>query len=371
MLENTARQPRAMVFVNGIRVAWYDIEVNTNAYYQSDSFHVILPAVKNQPKEITRQWWALQNPIEIEIYAGFPSDVDNYTKADLDLLIIGNVDEIPHELTADTITLSGRDYSALMVDTKIVVDDHLNRTSSKVASALAIKYSLGTKYITDTSTKIGRIYELSYTKLNRQTTEWSFLCFLAQEEGFQVFVRGHDLHFEPKLTDAPQYIIEWKDEDSDGLKKFRGEKLTCIRNLTLAKDIIVHVRVINMKTGKPFTVKVQATHMRDTTLNKGKRFIGAPQVYFEHIRAHMDKAGALKYAQALLKNISRHQVKLDITGIPADNILTPSHLIKLIGTGSYDQMYHPDSIIRKMNLEDGYKMDIIAKNHDVNSVVPV
>ena len=371
MLNNSTRQPRGLVYLNGLRVAWIDIEVNINGYYQADSFRVVIPT-KGQPSEMTRAWLAAQNPLVVEIYAGFPADVNNFDKSDpnMSLLITGSVDELPHKLVAENAALIGRDFSSVMIETKIFVDDHLNRTASDIMLALAKKYSLK-PVVTRTTTKLGRLYELSYTKLTKSCSEWDFACFLAREESFQVYVKGYELHFEPKPDAklAPIYPVEWKDEDSNGLKQFPARELTCIKNLTLAKDIIVRVWCVNTKTGKRIIKSAQAQHTRDKVLNKGKQYIGKPQIIYEHHQGSMTPEELQAEANKMLREISHHQVKILIDGMPADNVLSPRHVIRLSGTGAYDQDYYADSIIRRLNMHDGYVMDIVAKNHDVNTQV--
>lgn len=371
MAEDNVRHPRALVYANGILIPWLEVEVNSNNYYQADSFRVTTIADFQGEHYISRSWWRSQNPICVEIYMGDVADPNNYSKKDLKLMIVGDVDELPHDMVPNTITLYGRDYSSYMIDTKIVVDDHLSRTASDIAIMYAKKYGLSTTNITKTTDTIGTIYKHAFTKLNRGTTEWNFLCFLAQEELFNVFIDGRDLHFEPVAENPPVYPIEWIDADENGNKKFKGTKLSCVRNLTLAKDIIVHLRVKNIKTGKPFSVKYEAPHTKDKTLNRGGRYIGTPQAVFRYENVAMDKKQAYKRAMAIIQEISRHQVKLVADGIPADVKLTPRHIVRLSGTNDYDQDYHPDQIIRNITMAHGWTMNITAKNHDVNTVMPV
>lgn len=370
-MRNEARQPRGMVFVNGIRIAWLEIEVNNNAYYQADSFRVVLPA-KGQPAQVTRTWWMNQNPIVVDIYMGFPADVNNYTKDDLKLMITGEADEFPHKLVEDTITLCGRDFTSYMIDTKILASDKLNRTASDCVIEIAEKYALTTDFVVPTTTKIGTIYELNFTKMQREITEWDFLCLLAQELDFQVHVDGYDLHFEPKSDNPPIYPIVWKDEDQNGVKQFDARELTFIRNMTIARDIIVYLRVISMK-GKPFTVKSTASYTRkyDKVLNKGRRFTGQTQKFYQKRKEHMDKGAAQAEADRIAKDIAQHQMKMLIDGMPGDNILTIKHVLRLTGTKDYDQDFWCDSIVRTLSMKDGYTMNVFAKNHDPNTEVPV
>lgn len=371
--KSQTQQPRGIVVINGIRVAWIDIEVNNNAYHQADSFRVTVPVTNNQPKEITREWWNAQNPMCVEIYMGFPSDPDNYDINDpnMKLMIVGNVDEFPHDLVNDTISLTGRDYSSLMIETKIVVNTAENRTASKMIKSIADSYGLGTSHIQENKKLMGTLYKNAFTKMNRNTTEWDLVSFIAKETGWQVYINGTDLYFEPKPANPPIYPLVWSDSDRDNIKSFWGKTFVVTRNLTLAKNIKVMVRVLNVKTGTAFTVPIEATHTKDKVLNRGKRYIGTPQVYFEHIDQRMTRDEAIAKGYEILENISRHQMKLVCDGIPGDTILSPHHIIRLIGTSDYDQDYQSDQIIRTMSMERGFVMDITAKNHDVNTVMPV
>ncbi|WP_316866995.1 hypothetical protein [Ralstonia mannitolilytica] len=55
--------------------------------------------------------------------------------------------------------------------------------------------------------------------------------------------------------------------------------------------------------------------------------------------------------------------------LPADNILTQTAMVRLTGTGTkFDQDYYVENITRTMSLEEGYAMEISAKNHNPESV---
>lgn len=365
MLTPESRHPRGIVLLNGVRVAWIDIEINNNGYYQADTFRITVP-VKGQDPQIDKYWWVNQEQVDVDIYIGFPLDHESYSIADLDLMLSGSVDVMPHELVTDIITLTGRDYTSKFIDTKTTMR-WPNKSSSVIATMLATKYGLTSK-VTSTKAKVG-IYFKDSTKLQAQASEWDLLTFLAKKEGFQVYVKGEELHFEPKSASAPVYNMQWV-EDENGNKHFDGTSLTFERNLTLARDVIVRVDSWNRASKKVITAEARAVRSKDKTLMKkvGLR-VGQPQMFTFSI-PNLTREQAVQAAQSKLREITRHQLKMLAMGIPADNILTPQHIVTVSGT-PYDQNYNPDSITRMLSKRDGYTMDVMAKNHDVNSDVPL
>jgi hypothetical protein len=94
---------------------------------------------------------------------------------------------------------------------------------------------------------------------------------------------------------------------------------------------------------------------------------GQPQVYSYTIPG-LTKQEALVKAQALLSEISKHEMRLE-AHLPADNILTAQTLVTVQGTGTpFDQVYFPDSVIRSMD-DGGYRMQLAAKNHSPETTV--
>lgn len=362
-IQPTARQPRGIVLVNSMQVAWIDWEVNNNGFYQADTFNVTLP-ISGQDPEMTLSWWAEQTALNVEIFVGFPANTDKFTIGDLGKLIEGQTDDLTIDLVARTVRLSGRDFTARLIDTK-TTHKWQNKTASGIAIAIAKSHDL-TPIVTATKKKTGKYYQLDHAKLTNQQSEWDLLTYLAHEEGFQVYVKGLELHFEPKDDSTDPYVLQW-DDVTNAHPTFNGMQLSFSRNLTLAKDVIVKVRSWNQKQKKGFTKIAKATHNKDTVLKGAAQPTGEAQVY-SYVVPNLTPEQALQKAQALLKNITQHEMKLSAT-LPADNILTPQCILQVKGTGAYDQDYYPDSVIRRMTFGGGYVMDVTAKNHNVESTV--
>jgi hypothetical protein len=68
------------------------------------------------------------------------------------------------------------------------------------------------------------------------------------------------------------------------------------------------------------------------------------------------------YAQKSYEDIISHEMKVN-GSLPADNLLTVSTPINVIGTGTaWDQIYFPRLIRREMSTESGYRMNFAAQN---------
>jgi hypothetical protein len=47
-------------------------------------------------------------------------------------------------------------------------------------------------------------------------------------------------------------------------------------------------------------------------------------------------------------------------------------MVHLTGAGrGWDQLYYPDSVVRRISFEEGYRMDLRAKNHATQSTVVI
>jgi phage protein D len=367
---SAARQPRGIVKVNdAIMPGWVEFEVENNAFFQADTFRCKF-AVSALPSDYSPAWWASQSKIFIELFAGFPADVDAFSAADLDSFIYGQADEITYDPVTTCIEVTGRDKTADFIDAK-TYEQFVNLTSSAIASTLAARHGL-TPVVTATSTKVGTYYQLENRRIPLDRSEWDLLTWLAQEEGFSVYVKGKELHFEPRVQpDASQYALQWQAPTPDGsisVPSFNGLDLKCSRNLTLARDIIVYVRSWNTKQKNGFTVKAQATHTKKAIGKVAAQAAGAAQAY-SFVKPGLTREQAQNLANQHLAELSAHEMKI-AASLPGDNLLALTTLVSLMGTGTaFDQTYYPDSIVRSMSVLDGYRMHLSAKNHSPESTV--
>lgn len=360
------RQPRGVVKVNGTAMpGWIDWDVENNNHYQSDTFRATF-SISKLPPEFGLAWWASQTTITVEILAGFPADPESFTESDLTSWIFGNVDEMDVDPVAGRIHVAGRDLTSLLIDTK-TTDNWQDKVSSEIAVLLAQRHGLGVSNITETTTKAGTIYELDQVQMNHERSEWDLLTYLAGRESFAIYVKGHDLHFEPlpDVSSATPYLLQWEEATDDrAAPAFNGSELTFTRNLTIARGIAVVVRSWNAKSKKAF----KASWPKEVkTISPGTAGPASRTQTYVFVKPGLTQQQADDFAQAKHRELTRHEMKLRAS-LPADDLLTTTSVINLAGTGTlFDQTYFPDSIRRRMSLNEGYVMTLAAKNHNTDT----
>lgn len=367
-LPSQARNPRALVKINDIvvRKIEYFQHVENN-YYMSDSFHVRMP-LYNLSDGINLEYWLSQPAIMVEMFAGFPKDPNNYGISDLQSYILGGINDLAVRVfdNGGYIEFNGFDLSKKFIDNK-TTDKYPNLTSSDIAIALAQKREL-TPIVTPTDTRVGYYYNQDYVQLTREVTEWDLLTYLAQKEGFQVFVRGKNLYFQPRpLQSSNPYTLQATTLENGQLASFNGTSLKLSRNLNYARDVLVKIRSWSSKNGH-VQVEARATPNRRTALSSAAQPIGQAQIY-EYTIPGLTREQALIRAQNMIQQITLHERLLEAR-VPADNELHKDSVIQLNGVcTSADQVYYPDTITRSLVSGSGFTMEVKAKNHSPQSVV--
>jgi phage protein D len=351
-----SRSPRPAVSVNGALLplaAVISVEVTNASHFTADSYRVEL-AVGGLPAAYNRAYWSSSANDQISVGITLNGEAAKQ-------FILGQVDDIDCSLDGRTITLKGRDLSAAFIDNK-TAEKFQNQTSSQIAQTLAIRRGLDSN-VTATTTLAGDYYEIDHTVLTQEQTEWDLLIYLAQQEGFDVWVSGTTLYFQPPPAKAATpYLLLWS-EPGDGTFASNAAHINVKRSQTLAKDIDVAVRSWNQKQQRAFTV-----HAKRTGSDKGQRAGGKGQLYTFN-RPNLSRDQAQKLAQSILYDLSQHEMVLSAS-LPGDNALITRSMVKLVGTASsWDQVYYPDTVVRSLSMADGYRMELRAKNHATESTV--
>ncbi|GAB3249221.1 phage late control D family protein [Chitinimonas naiadis] len=358
--EGIGRRPRGAVLLNGQRIeGWISLEVDNNAFAEADTFRVLF-VISNLPKERGADWFASQVQIDVELLAGFPADPDDFNPAELKSLILGRVDDLVFDPVAGVVELCGRDYTAVLIDSQ-TTEKWVNQTASQIATAIAKRHGL-TPVVTATKGKAGKYYKIDQVRQHDRKSEWELLSTLARHEFFDVYVAGKELHFEPEPPESTEpYVLEWEaPTDSRASPTLNAIDMRFSRNLTLAKGVQVTLHSHNLATGKPITVSWPKPG--DTSARPGKSAPSAQQ----YVRSVPNKTPEqlLQLAQKMHRDITQHEVKLTAS-LPGDDLLTPRQVIKVTGTGSqFDQVYFPESVTRRLSLDEGYRMEVRAKNHN-------
>jgi phage protein D len=325
----------------------------------------------NVQEAIELDYYLSQPAMLVELFAGFPSNPLSYGIGDLQSLILGGINNVSTNLFSDNggyLDFDGFDLSKKFVDNK-TTEKYQNLTASDIATKLAIKCGL-TPVVTKTTQNAGYYYNLDYVQLQNEVTEWDLLVYLAQKEGFQVFVRGTSLYFQPRpLTSPNPYLLQAQTLENGQLATFNGSRLKVSRNLNYARDVIVKITSWNARTGR-VQVEARGTPNKKTTLAAAAQPIGEAQTYSYTIPG-LTKEQALVQAQKLLEDITLHERLIETT-LPGDNLLRKDSVIQLQGVcPSADQTYYPDTITRTIVSNSGYVMEVRAKNHSPQSTVVI
>lgn len=363
------REPRALLKVNGqvVQHGLYSLQVVTNTMFQADTWQAVLVA-SQMPRNSAVQWYAAQK-VEVEIYTGFPKDPQSFGLDELSHLLTGFADSIEYNPVADTITMTGRDLTGLLIDHKTYAK-YPNLTASQIAQQMATKYGLQTTQITATTVPVGRYYSIDHVRTATQETDWDLLTFLAQESGFWVYIYGDTLYFGPPAQPGKSdFVIEapvpGQTSQSNVLQ------LSMSRNLTVARDVIVQVSSWDAKHAKGFTATSKAIHGVVTPLGGSamSQAAGGDAQIYSYTIPGLSPQQALTRAEQLLHNITIHELRVQAT-MPAVNTVGKQTIIKIKQSGTiFDQDFYPAKITRTWSPQRGYLMTIDAKNHSPQSTV--
>jgi phage protein D len=350
-------QPFSSVFVNqsDILTGVIDIEVTNASHFTADTFR-LTASIAKLPPDLTPLYWGDSAGDELEIFAGVDS-----TTGQTNSLIYGQVDDVDIDLVRQTMTLSGRDLSARFLDVK-TAEHFQDQTASNIATTLAARHGMKAS-VTPTTQRVGGYYEYYHSRMNKDQSEWDLLVFLAEQEGYDLWVAGQTLYFQPPVpATADPYVLLWSD---DGAGNF-SSNMTDIRlkrSQTLAKDVIVKVQSWNQAQ----ETVIKAENHRNQA-DKGQRAGGNAQIYTFY-PPNLNKEQADKWAAAKAEDITKHE-RVISGSLPGDNLLTNRSLIKLVGTNTgWDQLYNIDTVTRRLSSKVGYTMDFRAKNHSTQSTI--
>lgn len=361
------RQPRGAVKVNGELIkGWLEFELDNNAYFSADTFRckfagALLPVERNAI------WFAEQQDMFVELFIGFPQDPASFTPGDLQSWIYGQVDHISVDPVTNTIEVDGRDLTRVFIDAK-TTQKWPNQTSSQIATMLASSHGL-TPVVTATTSVVGKYYEIDHVNMADERSEWDILNYLADLEGFKVWVRGQSLYFQPAPdpTTTTPYEIVWQPVSTNSGPKANFESIKLTRALTVSRGIQVKIRSWNKKYAKGFTVSYPAGVK---TIKVGQSSIGSGAQIYSKTLPNLTQDQALQYAQKWHGQLVAHEMKIEGLTMPGDNDLDITSIIQFGGTGTaFDQQYFPDNINRHLSFDGGYSMTISAKNHAPDSTV--
>lgn len=332
--------------------SWTITATNNRQADQFNAHFALIPGAS-----FSADWWSTQSRIRLTLQAGFADP--NGGVLGWQTLLVGDADTVDIELGTGLVRVAGRDLTALLIDQK-TTDSYQNQTASYVATLLANEVGL-TPNVAPTSTLIGRYYRADHTRtvldqFSEASTQWDLLVYLANQEGFDVWVEGTTLNFQPAPTQPTILTLPYM----PGLiPRFGGTSLKLHRALTLAKDIEVKVRSWHSQHKEAITVTARGS----IKTNAGAVVkLGPPQTYV-FVRPDLTRAQAQAFAQQKLAEISRHERTVAVA-MPGDLTTCARDMVQLSGTGTgFDQSYYIDTLERQISLTQGFVQTLTLKNH--------
>ena len=195
----TVRPPNVQILVNGGAVPVLSAEVQSNNFYQADSYSATLALADERVKQVAGYtWWAANSTgssyspvlVTMQLDAGTTPQPNWVT------MIVGEVDSLEFDPVEGLLHIHGRDRTAEFIDSKTAMS-FPNQTSSEMVAKIAALHAGLQTQITPTTTPIDRYYSSTFAKItgesHHSSTEWDLLTELAQLEGFDVFIQGNTL----------------------------------------------------------------------------------------------------------------------------------------------------------------------------------
>ncbi len=330
MAVSNARQALPLVLADGAAVAGvFEIEVQSNSFLSADRFSVRAALAAAG----AGQWSDPSQLVEIR------ASVDGEWAS----LITGTVDAVSMDPIRGELLLSGRDLTSRFVAAQ-VEESFENQTSSDIAILLAERRGFSAA-VAPTDTLIGRYYQTSRTRTAlpqhaRATTEWDLLCWIAQLEGYDLWVSGQTLNFQPMDQTTPSLVISPGD---------------CISlNMHHALDIASGVTV-TVKSWDSLT-QTAVRQMASSAANDSS------SVTRTIIRPNLSVDEAQMLADRLVGQISAHERTVFIE-LPGDIVTAPRMIMSLAATGTdFDGLYVICAVERRLSFAQGFTQSIEARS---------
>ncbi len=301
-------------------------------------------------------WWLGQTEVLVDVYVGSPPDPRAYTSDDLTLVMTARCDQLNLDVGSMTVRLCGRDLTSLLIDNK-TTQKWQNLTSSEIATIIAQLW--GFEYsIMGTTTPVGNFYTTDHVKLAKADTYWNVLTYLAQREGFQVFVLGRVLYFGTygSQSGTAPYLIQV--DTSGAYPTSNAEELNFAHDLTLAQDISVTVRSYHGMLGAAFSGTATASKTAKK-IEQDARVAQALQ-HYDFVVPGLTQPQCVLKANQILGDLSTHELKMSAR-LPMDTLLYPWVQVKVAGTGTMlDALYVPSSV-RRFGNAGGCGMSVSAR----------
>ncbi len=354
-MSGTFGQPRMRLLANGVALPVLQADVRQTGYYGSSKFSATLAAFGDAAHGPA--FWAGSDTYDVELQGGFLAPGAPEGSAAWQSLFMGTADEeLEIDLDRGTVLLQGRDYSGKLMDAK-TAETFSNQTLAQIATTLAGRAGLQAD-VASTSQLAGQFYEIDHARtshdtFSRSSSYWEMITYLAQQEGYDVWVDGKTLHVQPKdaATGGPAFTVQSGQPSLTGSADYgrvaNVQRLTLVRRPALAKDVHVTVKSWGAKTKAMVSAMAGPA---SATQKVVKTFPNLTQAQCSVIAAN------------IRAELGRHERNVQF-GMPGEFTLRPRAPIAVQGTGTaFDTTFFISEIDRSYSSKAGFWQTVMARN---------
>lgn len=337
------RHPRCWVEIGGARIPCLKAEVQRRSRRRADTFTVELSITLTERYGYGLDRWTDYEPEDVSVIMA--SAVDG---SDERVMMTGLVDKPEVRLADMTVTLSGRDKSASLIERRRN-EKQANQKPEDIVRKIAKDHGLTAEVnLPSASDFAGKTYDQDTAHLILNRTDYEVLSDLAEREGCRWYVDGDTLYFEPDDQANGAFNLIWQPPGTQA-----AYTVANVLDLSLGR---------NMSAARPHTMRVKSWHHRSRKLFKAESTIpgvGAPIEYEDH-HSGRNQAQVEKLAKARAKNAARHELGI-VAHCPGDLSVDVRQKLNLSGTGTiFDQDYDVDAVDFDITWGEGFTMNVQA-----------
>ena len=302
--------------------------ISADCYLGANRFYV-QSAIEADPG---LDWTALPLTIDVQAILGGTAS----------RLIYGEADSLHYDPISRILCVEGRDLTARFLGKQTQIT-YQNQTSEEIATSIAAAHGL-TANVAKTTAVVGRYFSDNHTRsalyqYAKATSDWDILIWIAQQEGFDVWVEDTTLNFQPPQADGPSFVVTPAD----------CTNMSLVRDNTIAGGIDAHVQSWNCQAGESIASNVGGGPTDNSI------------AMMQLVKPNLQAAQADQIAQQAVTVMTQHGKQLYYS-MPADVTTKPRILMQLVGTDSvFDDIYKICSVERRFSVDGGYVQHVEAK----------
>ena len=315
--------------------------VTNSASFRSATFSISLSLNENPPLDAA--YWASLPRVRIRVQA-------SHDRSDPFLdLIEGYCDNIHIHPISGSVVLEGRDLSSSLLDTK-TFKNYQNLTPGEIAREIAKNHGLSAVFFAG-DTYAGRLYGSDSTastlaQFAKLTTDWDMLVMLAQVGGYDLFMSGQSIYFQPNSSPSgPIHTIHYADLIDLSMKRI----------LPLTDGVGMTVLSWNSAQQEAIT----ETFESPPTGRAESKQPNLPRSYTV-MRPNLRSQTARALATEVARTVSREAMSIQFK-MPADLTITARQHFTLSGTNTtFDRPFKTDWITRTFRDKSGFSQTVHA-----------